>query len=347
MTNLESNHAAKAADALVKGAASGAGEANRWSEISVDSMKDLEQLNKGSDSAVKSGSEAGKSAATTGSDAAHSGGVAVRAGAEAAQSLGDKIGGKAASDIAEMKENKIDRTNRISDSINKLFPDKVTDEQRRQAKERLDKELSDLIPEKDRASLKNLHSAIIDGDLGKLQATLKELSGNPEHLKKVVDALGKQLGKGTDVRMDSAGNVLLYERGGNTALSVNPKTGETTLRAMETQMDGSVVLKPGEIINRTTGDVLKDIGDEVTRDLTYNRIFIKPSEPWGKPVEPWGKPLDPWGKPGKDWDKPTEPLRLPDHLERNLENSRKPLGNEAFRDIYPTVPQDINKPKSK
>jgi|AGTN01.1.fsa_nt_gi hypothetical protein len=308
MTNPESNHAATAGDALVRGAAAGAaGEANRWAEIAVDSLKNSEQTNNSRGS--------GKSAEKAG---------------EAAQSLGSKVGDAISDKMINLEENhKIIGTDGISKEIYKHFRE-VTDEQRKQAKEKLEKELSELIPEKDRTSLKNLQSAIVDGDLGKLQSTLKELSANPEQLKKIVDALGKQFGKelGVDLKMDSAGNVLLYEHFGNTALSVNPKTGESTLRPMETQMDGSVVLKPGEIINRTTGDVMKNIGDTATRSLSdgpigYGRIGIIDSKvPWlEKPKEHW--------------------------IEKLLEPSVDTRMQKQEQKHYPRIPEELNQLQSK
>jgi len=259
MTTLEANNAGKAVENLAKGAsAAGAGESNRWAEIAVDSQQ--VQHSKKSEGQSAMGSSEGIRAA-------------------------DSAIGEAIEDALKNIEPDYRRSPDVISSIGKdqffkRFEEKVTDEQRKQAKESLEKDLSDLIPEKDRQAMKDLHSAIIDGDLGKLQSTLKELSANPEHLKKIVDALGKQFGKtmGVDVRTDSAGNVLLYEQGGNTALSINPKTGEASVRPVETQMDGSVVLKPGEIINKSSDEVLKDIGNEITRSLTHKRFYgdIKP-----------------------------------------------------------------------
>lgn len=313
MTNPETNNVAKAeaVDSLVKGAAAGA-DASRWAQIAVDSQVRESQTAKSNDG-QSGGGKSGDTAASIGS----------RLGQAASESAG-----KAIEDYGK-----------ISDGISyKHFPEKVTDENRKQAKEKLEKELSELIPEKDRQSLKNLQSAIIDGDLGKLQSTLKELSSNPEQLKKIISALNKQMEKrmGVDMRMDAAGNVLLYESGGNTALSINPKTGESTLRPMETQMDASVVLKPGEIINKTPDDVLRNIGDEATRSLTHDRFYgiLKPMHKWQQGTT---RPAQSWGGSAKPY------------LEQKIQNGLKPLSSDNLQkeQAYPRIPQELNQLQNK
>lgn len=147
----------------------------------------------------------------------------------------------------------------------------VTDKNRNEAKEALGKGLSELIPEADKALLKTMQGALIDGNLDKLKGSLGSLSSDPERMEKFLKELNGQLkreGAGVELTSDGKGNVLVYENFGNTAVSINAKTGETTLRAIERQNDGSVLLKPGEIINRKPGEVMKNIGDEATRNIT-------------------------------------------------------------------------------
>ena len=82
---------------------------------------------------------------------------------------------------------------------------------------------------------------------------------------------------GIDLSMDSQGNVLIYEEHGNTAVSINPTTGAATLRAVERQPDGSMLLKPGEIINRQAADVMRALGEEATRSLVGPHWNIRPN----------------------------------------------------------------------
>jgi len=178
----------------------------------------------------------------------------------------------------------------------------VTPEDRAEAKDKLGKELSDLIPEADKKTITDLQNALIDGDTKKFGEALKGLSGDPEKLEKFVKALNDNLNKnemfgGVEVSMDGKGNVLVYGEKGNTAVSFDPKTGEASLRAVERQDDGSVLLKPGEVINRKPDEVMKNLGNEATRSL--QEPIFKP-HPWkpGFPNKPMPMPEFPPSKPG-------------------------------------------------
>ncbi|MBX3134609.1 hypothetical protein KF707_00140 [Candidatus Obscuribacterales bacterium] len=184
----------------------------------------------------------------------------------------------------------------------------VTPEDRAEAKEKLGKELSDLIPEADKKTITDLQNALIDGDTKKFGEALKALSGDPAKLEKFVKALNDNLNKnemfgGVEVSMDGKGNVLVYGEKGNTAVSFDPKTGESSLRAVERQDDGSVLLKPGEVINRKPDEVMKNLGDEATRSL--QEPIFKP-HPWkpGFPNKPMPMPEFP---PNKPWS-PKDPF---------------------------------------
>ncbi|MDZ4837350.1 MAG: hypothetical protein SGJ27_26490 [Candidatus Melainabacteria bacterium] len=167
-------------------------------------------------------------------------------------------------------------------SINK----QVTDADRKEAKEQLEKGISGLVPEADRKLQVQMQNAIVDGDITKFKDAVKAVGDNPEKLAKMVKEVNDQLNRneqmgGVELSMDSKGNVLLYGEKGNTAVSVNPKTGDTTLRAVDRQADGSVVLKDGEIINKKPEEVMKGLGDVATRSITdspFHKIspFEKP-----------------------------------------------------------------------
>ncbi len=158
------------------------------------------------------------------------------------------------------------------------FQFNVTDGDRTRAKEVLSGELSELIPEADRNLMRDFQSSIIDGNLERLTATLRRLNAEPAKLDLFIRALNRQLDgherfNGIDISRDSAGNVLVYDQNrGSTALQINPTSGEATVRAIEIQRDGSVLVRPGEIINRRPADVLRTIGDEATRAVVGPRI---------------------------------------------------------------------------
>ena len=176
-------------------------------------------------------------------------------------------------------------TNKLSDLIDNSITDKkifnpskyeVTDKDRQLAKEKLSRGLSDLIPEADRKLIKQLQHAVIDGDVEAMKKGLNQLADDPARMERFIKALNSQL-NGIELSKDGKGNVLLYAKHGNTALSINPGSGETSVRAVERQADGSVLLKPGEIINRTASGIMQSLGDNVTRNLTgwYNRLDSK------------------------------------------------------------------------
>ncbi|MDZ4836924.1 MAG: hypothetical protein SGJ27_24340 [Candidatus Melainabacteria bacterium] len=159
--------------------------------------------------------------------------------------------------------------------LEKNFHRPVTDKDRASAKDSLAKGISDLVPEADKALLKQMQGAVIDGNVDQLKESLGKLAGDPAKMDKFLKELNGQLkreGAGVELTNDGKGNVLVYEKYGNTAVSINAKSGETTLRAIERQNDGSMLLKPGEIINRTPAEMMKNIGDEATRDMTRSNF---------------------------------------------------------------------------
>ncbi len=215
-----------------------------------------------------------------------------------------------ASDGPKTNENNaanVDKDIRINgDSINKQLMEAgingfkmsklVTEKDRTAAKERLANDISALVPEADRESMKALQDALIDGDLSKLQETLKGLSSDPEKLATMVKEVNERFNKhelygGLDLSMDSNGDLLVYKEQGGTAVSINPATGETALRAVERQVDGSMLLKPGEILNRNAEDELHSIADSGARSLTSMpkpmlKDYAKPPNSFPNPVRP-------------------------------------------------------------
>lgn len=203
----------------------------------------------------------------------------------------EKAGGGAISEVAkDISKGHV--------GIGKLLQKEVSDEQRAEAKKELGKELNDLVPDAERKTMTALQDALIDGDMKKFGDTLKGIPA--DQVDKYIKTLNENLDKnenfgGVDVTRDAKGNVLIYGEKGNTAISFDPKTGEATLKPIERQSDGSVVLKAGEIISPKADEVMKDLGDAATRSIT-DHGFSKPYEP--KPWPPIGKPdFPPINKP--------------------------------------------------
>ncbi len=212
--------------------------------------------------------------------------------------LNDKIADKMNDKFGQGSAGKLDGINRIEKGgvamgeISKIFEKKVTDADRTEAKAELEKGINGLVPEADRKLQVNMQNAIVDGDMAKFQEAVKSLGNDPEKLGKLVKEVNDNINKnskgfsGVELSVDSKGNVLMYGDKGNTAVSVDPKTGEATLKPVERQADGSVVLKDGEIINRKPADVMKDLGDDATRSLTEPHFHKLPSDPWDRHPRP-------------------------------------------------------------
>lgn len=159
----------------------------------------------------------------------------------------------------------------------------ITDKDRQAAKDMLAKDIDPALSDADKKLMKDLQGSLIDGDLGKLKETLKELSADPKKLANFLESVNKQMNKhetlgGLELATDGKGNVLVYENNGKTAVSVDPKTGETSVRPVTRQDDGSVVLLDGEVLNRTPESVLTRAADAVTRSMTW-KLDRKPFHP--------------------------------------------------------------------
>ncbi len=240
--------ALRSSDATINPAIGGDGKAQARQVLSTYAV----------DTAIKDSVSGGKTAKSNDVTVTGSDKNSVKSGMEHSKFGIDKSNGKAEADAVMAK---------------KWQP--ITDKDREAAKERVGKGLSDLIPEKDRKDLKAVTDSLIDGKLDKLTETLKGLSDDPARMEKILKAAQEQLAKnGSDLKLQVGrdGNVLVYHESGDTALSVNAKTGEASLHPIERQSDGSVVLKPGEIINRTPGEQMQTMGDKTVRDII---------DPWG------------------------------------------------------------------
>lgn len=189
---------------------------------------------------------------------------------------------------------RIERDGSLDDMFKKLEPKKITPEQRMDAK----KELQGLIPEEvspgDRKALVSMQEAIIDGNVEKLGTSLEALRGDPERMERLINGLNKQLMKSdsdTRVTMTEDGRVFLSNPRSDTAVQFN-KDGTAEVKPVEHTFSGAIVVKPGEVINRSAEDVASSIGDRTTRDINYRPIFKPIEKPdFRKPV-PFDKPWD-------------------------------------------------------
>lgn len=205
---------------------------------------------------------------------------------------------------AQISEGLGDGGSKIGESIIEMMKKAEPSEKEREAaKKELAEGISKLIPEEDRNTLVGMQEALIDGNLESFQKLVGSLKDNPEKLAAMIKELNNGLdraewGGGVNVQQDSKGNVLLYKQNGDTAIEINPQTGQTTLRPVEPRFDGTAVIQPGEVIGADAGKVMRDIGNEATESLMPQKFGdLKPLKPFQpldpfKPFKPF-KPLDP------------------------------------------------------
>lgn len=167
----------------------------------------------------------------------------------------------------------------IIEILDKSWPRKLTPEDRAKAKEVLGKEISPLINEADSKTLKTMQEAIIDGNIGKLAETLKSMP--PERAKAFIKELNKELKEhhaGIELSATGDGRIFVYEKSGQTAIQVN-RDGTTQLKPIRHNYDGSIVVEPGEIINKDAEEVMKGISDAAVRGITGGDRIIWPEKP--------------------------------------------------------------------
>jgi hypothetical protein len=167
-----------------------------------------------------------------------------------------------------------------------------SDKERASAEKTLEGRMSKLIPEADRDAMKAMTTAITNGDTKAFAEAVKKAGGNPEKLKALVGEVDKMLQeKGSPTRLDvtADGKVLVSDSDSGKGLAFDPKTGNVEAKAIEQNMDGSVLVKPGELLHVDTDKTFKDMGDHavnaVNGKLDFSVIKRDPFDPI-KPFEP-------------------------------------------------------------
>lgn len=211
------------------------------------------------------------------------------------------------------------------------WPKEVTPEDRKEAKDALGKDVSPLINEADSKTLKSMQEAIVDGNIGKLAETLKNMP--PERAKAFVKELNKELKAhhaGVELSATGDGRVFVYETSGQTAIQIN-RDGTTTLKPIRHNYDGSIVVEPGEIINKDPEEVMKGISDSAVRGITGGNRIIWDEKPEGPPPffpRPKFPPIEEprWPKDPIEWppiEKP--PIRWPKGEDPSWPIERPPI----------------------
>lgn len=181
--------------------------------------------------------------------------------------------------------------------------DKVTPQDRTEAKQELQKMIPEILSDADRKALVSMQEAIIDGNVEKLGKSIASMKDDPAKLGKFANEINRELKEaGSDTRLTVAkdGRVFLSSQGGDLAVQFNAD-GSSEVKPVEYTRSGAMVVKPGEVVNRSSEDVGRGIGDSTTRDLRGDNL-IKLIEGGGKgggKVTPMH--IENWDSKPKDW----------------------------------------------
>lgn len=159
--------------------------------------------------------------------------------------------------------------------LRKLEPDA---EEIKKAQDKFADNLSKLISESDRQTLRTMADAIMSGSTEAFQKSIMSFKGDRERLAKFVAELDDNFRElNADIRLTMAkdGSVLLYKESGQTCVSIAPGDGSITLRPIRTRFDGTAVLEPGEVVGANADKVMKDIGNEAVMSILNPFDFHK------------------------------------------------------------------------
>ncbi len=173
----------------------------------------------------------------------------------------------------------------------------------KEAKTKIDKLINPLVGDADRAMMTKLQDAVLDGDPKAIGEAVKGFAGNPEKLKTFVDEMERNLQK-TDAGVHVSakdGALTIYKDNASSAVEIGAD-GNATVRAISIKPDGTVVAEPGEVLNKTASEILKDVAATAINGINEDfkgriRILQSPelSEPhpwkWHEPIFP--KHFDP------------------------------------------------------
>jgi|GEM_PF-4076709 len=218
-----------------------------------------------------------------------------------------------------------------------------TDKDRADAEKKLEKGISKLIPEADRATMTALTTAITSGDSKAFGEALKKAGGDPAKLRGIVEEVNKLLeAKGCTTKIDVTGDgkVLISDGSSDKALAFNPATGQSEVKRVEHGLDGSVTVKPGEVLHVDKDAIFTAISNDTVAGINggvikltglgeggqWGKPSFEPGKPGFEPIKPWSTvPLKPWfepfGRPDLGDDKP---IKRPSYEELQLNTYQPP-----------------------
>jgi len=197
-----------------------------------------------------------------------------------------------AGDLQKMGQGAADSMDTIShnkdgiDSIghHNIGPDAI---ERMRAEVFLASDIDQHAPESQKKALTDLTTALTGGDMEKFGDALKNIP--PAELKDTMDSLNKLLKSNhcsSRVDVNADGNVVMSERGGDTALMFDTKSGEVTVKAVQTLDNGAINVLPGEVLNGNSDRLFDSIGNNAVVRVNHPFTIGKPFNPGPGPGRP-------------------------------------------------------------
>jgi|GEM_PF-2817657 len=149
-----------------------------------------------------------------------------------------------------------------------------------EAAQALQTRIDRVVPATEREHLTDLANAFTGGDLQKFGDAIKNIP--PDQLKGTIEDLNALLISQhckTAVDLTADGNVLLSERGRDTALQFDSRTGEVTTRAVEPLQSGGFRVLPGEVMHVDQNRVFDSIGDNAIDRINHQFAVGEPFNP--------------------------------------------------------------------
>lgn len=187
-----------------------------------------------------------------------------------------------------------DGWNHAVDGAAKLFGFDPTQHEIQQAENSFDSQISHLIPSDQKQLVEEMGHAVLEGDLNGLTKAIQQLGDDPAQVKAYVQELNrmfKDMGADVSLAVSQDGHVLMYNKNGQSAIDIDPATGNTVERPISVGLDGTVTLQPGEVLNGDCSGLAKQIGNGAIRSSEDpGEIDMPPiwKHPYSYPSHPSG-----------------------------------------------------------
>ncbi|HEY9730641.1 MAG TPA: hypothetical protein V6C89_01930 [Drouetiella sp.] len=153
---------------------------------------------------------------------------------------------------------------------------KPTETQETKAETALDKGINGLIPDADQQNLKDANHALLTGDTASLSNVYEKYKDDPAKLKAFVEEQNRELKDAKSdvgVQMTDDGKIFISKDHGMSAVSIDPSTGEATVRKVMHDSNGDIYVGD-KVDNADPQKALERIGNHAVNDINEPDIPI-------------------------------------------------------------------------